>query len=132
MDRPNSYSLAALTITTALSSQAQTAITDLAGMSSLTIEAELSGGTGGTSVNVLVQTRLGSGGTWRDVASLDFTGAAAKYTNVIASAAVAVTAIGSLSANTVINGFLGDQLRAVVTSVGVYTSTSLAVRASVR
>ncbi len=131
MDLPGCYSLVSATIGAAATTT-YTAIESLQGMTAVTLEAQLSGGTGGTSVNVLVQTRLGSGGTWRDIASLDFTTAAAKYTNVIASAAVAVTAIGSLSANSVINGFLGDQLRAVVTSIGTYTSTSLTVRAAAR
>ena len=45
---PGTYTLAALTITTAITAQRQTAIIDLEGMSRAVIEAEFSG-TGGSS-----------------------------------------------------------------------------------
>lgn len=132
MENARSYSLAALTITTALTSQAQTAIDELEGMTSVTIEAEFSGGTGGTSLTALVQTRIGSGGTWREIASFDFTTAASKSCNIVANGSAAIAALAALSANTVLQGFLGTELRAVITSVGTYTDSTLAVRASVR
>lgn len=131
MDLPGCYPLVSATISTA-GTTTYTAIENLQGMTSVTLEAELSGGTGGSAVNVLVQTRLGSGGTWRDIASLDFTTAAAKFIVVAAGTQTTMGAFDALSANTARAGFLGDQLRAVVTSTGTYVSSTLSVRASAR
>ena len=125
------YALAALTVSTAITAQQQTAITDLDGMSGATIEAEFSG-TGGTSCTALIRTRIGSGGTWREIASIDFTAAGSKSCNLVANAAASIAAFATLSANSVLQGFLGTELQAVITSVGTWTNGVLAVRASVR
>ena len=126
---PAIVSLASLTITTALTSQRQTAITDLEGMTGVVIEAEFAG-TGGTTVVALIRSRLGTSGTWREVASIDFAAAGSKSCTLIRGAA-SVAAFSALSANTVLANFLGSELEAVITTTGTWTSGTLAVRAHV-
>jgi len=135
--RSGTYTLAALSITTAQASSAQTAITDLDGMSAANLVAELLGGTGGTTVVALVQTTLDNGATWYDVARFDFNTAdsppaeGVKFCVVEAESAKAITAYAALAVEGVNDGLLGNQLRAVITSTGTYTNTALAVRAAV-
>lgn len=130
---PAVYTLASLGITAALSASAQTAIEDLEGMSSVTLEVAFSYGSGGTSVAAVIQASADGGTTWRDVARFDFTTASAvKYANLAANAAKAVTAYAALNTEGVNDGFLTDRLRCVVTSVGTYVNSTLAVRAAVR
>lgn len=131
MDLPGPYVLAVTPITAPLSAQAFTPIVGLNGMASVTLEAELQGGTGGSAVTVRVQSRIGSSGTWREIARFDFTGAAAKSCT-IATGAASVAALTTLNADAVLQGFLGTDLQAVVTSTGTYAGTVLAVRAAVR
>lgn len=132
MDNPGLKSLAALSITTALTASAQTAITNLDGMTAVTLEARFGYGSGGTSCSALVQTQMDNQ-NWIDIASFDFTTASAvKHCNLEGLLSKAVTAYAALTANTVYDGVLGDRLRCVVTSVGVYANTTLSVRASVR
>jgi hypothetical protein len=126
---PGVYTLAALTITTAITAQRQTAITSLEGMSRAVIEAEFAG-TGGSTVVALIRSRIGTGGTWREVASIDFSAAGAKSCTLVAGAA-AVAAFATLSANSVLAGFLGSELEAVITTTGTWSSGVLTVRAHV-
>lgn len=129
---PGTYDLATLGITTALTNSAQTPLTDLDGMAAANIVAELLGATAGTSISALVQTTFDDGTTWLDVARFDFTTTAGKkYAVLQAVAAKGVTSYAALAAEGVNDGLLGDRLRAVITSVGTYTNTTLNVRASV-
>jgi hypothetical protein len=133
MDSPGLKSLAALAITVAQSATALTAIDDLAGMTAVTLEASFQYGSGGTSCSAVVQTTFDDGTTWRDIARFDFTTATAvKHCNLEGLLSKAVTAYAALASEGVYDGVLGDQLRAVVTSVGTYANTVLSVRASVR
>lgn len=130
---PGVYTLAALGITTALSASAQTAIDDLDGMMAVTLEVAFAYGSGGTTCKVWVQTTFDDGVTWRDIAEFDFTTASAvKVANLSGLLSKAVTAYAALASEGVIDGVLGNQLRAVVTTTGTYANTTLAVRASVR
>jgi hypothetical protein len=120
-------------ITTALSAQAQTAITGQDGVTAATIEANFQYGSGGTSVSVLVQTTLDAGTTWRDVARFDFTTATdVRYATLSGLTPKSNTAYVALAAAGVNDGLLGNQFRAVITSVGTYANTTLSVRASLR
>lgn len=133
MNSPGVYTLAALGITTALATQAQTPTTGLDGMSAVTLEAEVLGATGGTTISVLVQTSFDGGTVWLDVARFDFTTSAAKKWCVLQGlAAKAIASYAALASEGVNDGLLGDELRAVITSTGTYANTTLAVRASVR
>lgn len=131
MQTPGFYSLAALTLGGPLSAQAQTAITDLDGMSAVTLEAELAG-TGGTTATALVRTRIGSGGTWREIARFDFSAAGAKSANIVANAPAGIAALAALGPDSALQGFLGTELQCLVSSAGTWTNGTLAVRAAVR
>lgn len=132
MDSPGLKTLAALPVTAAQSAVALTAQGDLAGMTAVTLEASFQYGSGGTSCSVVVQT-IFDDTNWRDIARFDFTMATAvKHCNLEGLLSKAVTAYAPLASEGVYDGVLGDQLRAVVTSVGAYVNTVLSVRASVR
>jgi len=132
MLNPGTYTLAALGITTALTSSIQTEIEDLEGALSATLEARFAYGSGGTTCFVKVQTMI-DGTNWLDIARFDFTTASAvKVANISGLLSKAVTAYAALSAEGVLDGVLGPSLRAVVTSTGTYVDTSLSVRVNVR
>lgn len=127
------YTLASTSITTALTSSAQTAITDLGGAQGLTITATFGYGSGGTTANVAVQTSLDGGTTWFDIAYFAFTTASAtKYVNLAGLTAKGSTSYSALAGDGVNEGLIGDRLRAVITTTGTYANTTLSVRASVR
>jgi hypothetical protein len=129
---PGTYDLATLAITTALANSAQTPIVDLAGMSAANLLFEMLGGTGGTSIDALVQTSFDDGTTWLDVARATFLTVAGKKRCVLQNdAPLGMTAYAALAAEGVNDGLLGDRLRAVITTVGTYSNTTLSVRASV-
>lgn len=132
MDAPGSYTLAALGITAALSAQVQTPIAGLEGMASVTIEAAFAYGSGGTSCSAVVQESMDGGTLWRDIARFDFTTSSDVRYSTLSAVAKSNVAYAALASAGVNDGLLGTQLRAVVTSVGAYVNTTLAVRASVR
>lgn len=114
-----------LGITAALTASVQTAVSGLGAPRSITFQAAFTYvADSATSVNAYVQTSVNGGVTWFDVAEFGFTTASAtKYLNCNGDTAVASAASltdGSLTANTSINGFLGDRYRVKITSVGTY------------
>lgn len=130
---PGVYTLAAVQITTAITSSAQTAITDLDGATGVSIECSFAYGSGGTTASATIQTSLDGGTTWRDVARCDFTTATrVAYGNLSGLTAKNVATFSALASEGVNDGLLGDRLRAVITTTGTYVNTTLAVRASVR
>jgi hypothetical protein len=132
MISPANYDLCVTALTTAQTNAAQTAITGLAGMSAANILVELLGATGGSTAIAIVQTTFDDGTTWLDIARFDFTTVAGKkYCIINNDAAKAVTAYAALGSEGVNNGLLGDRLRAVLTSTGTYTDTTLSVRVAV-
>ncbi len=90
-------------------------------------------GAGGTTCIVVVQTSLDST-NWIDIARFDFAVASlSKRCNLSGLTAVNVGNVAVLSAEGVLDGILGDRLRAKITTTGTYTgNTSVSVRASVR
>lgn len=130
--------LAPLTITTAVGATGTTPVTKLTGMTSLVVEAKFVYGSGGTNATAYVQTSLDRGLTWIDVMAFQFTTASlSKIASVsvfqlfAASAYVPLTPTdGTLTANTCVQGILGDQLRLKYVTTGTYGgSTTLAVYA---
>jgi len=132
MKSPGIYTLSALGITTPLVAVVQTPTVNLDGMSAATIYAELLGATGGTSVSALVQSTMDGGVTWLDVARFDFTAAAKKWCVLQGIAAKAVATYAALAAEGVNDGLLGNQFRAIISSVGTFSNTTLSLRAAVR
>lgn len=113
---------------------AQALIDRLEGMSSVTLFAEFTYGSGGTAVLVVVQTSINQGADWIDVCRFDFaTSNASKTANLSAAAAAAVAAVAALGAEGKVDGVLGDRLRCKITTTGTYAgNTSVSVRAAVR
>ena len=101
----------------------------------LILQANFLYGAGGTSVDAWVQSTLDGGTTWYDIANFHFTTAAAVKLANLSSGTPVTTLVtpgsGALSANSVLDGLIGDQLRVLYTSVGTYTgATALSVFAS--
>lgn len=146
MDNPGIYSLSQngstspqasdLAITTA-GTTICSVIDSLDGMLAASIEARFAYGSGGTSVDVYIQTSLDQGSTWIDVAQFRFTTAsAAKVVNLSGLTPVTTPVTptdGAMAQNTCQDGILGDRLRAKVVSVGTYAgATLLALRVNAR
>jgi hypothetical protein len=124
--------LAATTITTAVTDVATTPITDLIGMTSVMVQAAFDHGSGGTNVVVYLQTSLDFGASWFDIANWTFTTSdATRIMSMRATTAVAANLTptsGTLTANTLVDGLLGDRLRLLYSSTGTYAgSTTLTV-----
>jgi len=133
MDNPGVFILAALQISAAKPQALLTPITDLDGMSAVSLEANFQYGSGGATFSAIVATSFDGGTTWRHVARFDFTTAAAvKTANLNGLKSNAVTAYADLGAEGVNDGLLGDRLAAYIVSTGTYVNTSFSLRASVR
>ena len=121
-------------ITAAQTGVVQTAVTGLGTPTSVTLEAIFTYvASAATTVDAWVQTSIDAGVTWYDVANFHYTTASAvQYQNVSNTAINTSTALTSLtlSSSTSINGFLGDRLRVVDTTVGTYgAGTQLTINA---
>jgi hypothetical protein len=97
----------------------------------LTVQANLTYGSGGTSIDAYVQTTLDAGATWTDICNFHFTTSSARRVYNL-SAATPVTSIatpsdGSMSSNSAQDGVLGPQFRTKYQSSGTYSSTSLRI-----
>ncbi len=112
-------------------------------ISSVTLNARLAYGSGGTTIIGIVQTSLDQGTTWVDIARFDFAVAGLEKVMTLTNASVTspytvvstspINGSGGLGSEGTINGILGDRLRVIVTSTGTYTgSTLLSIRAAVR
>jgi hypothetical protein len=121
--------LSDVTITEGVSAEnvSQTFWDDLEGMSAVTILCEFTYGGGGTTAAVTVDTALGAGGTWYPIAVFNFTTASDAKTLTPSGmtsrtdSALSLTAPGS---NSAIGGFLGDRLRARLTTTGTYSAVT--------
>lgn len=99
----------------------------------LAFESKFVYGAGGTSVNVYLQSSLDGGTTWTDIANSSFATATASKAGAVsregpaAGTPGATPTDGSIAADSVISGVLGDRVRAKVVVVGTYTGSSLLV-----
>lgn len=101
-------------------------------LSALTAQVNFIYGSGGTNATAYLQTSLDDGATWVDIYAFQATTASMKrIVNLTTASAVTTPATptdGSLTANTVVNGILGNRFRVKYTTTGTYaTSTSIAV-----
>lgn len=105
-------------------------VANLQGITALSCQARFYYGSGGTQVNVYLQTSLDQGNSWFDISNIEFTTASGiEVVNLSGLNAVTTpTAPVNLALlnNTSFNGPLGDRLQAVVVSTGTYGSNTLA------
>lgn len=133
MNNPGVFPLAALQITAAMPKSLLTPITGLSGMTAVTLDFNFLYGAGGSTVSAIVATSLDGGTNWRQIARVDFTtSSAVKQCNLEGLLSKGITVYADLAAEGVNDGILGDQLAAIITTTGVYSGTTLAIRASVR
>ena len=119
----------------AAATQVGEVVDDLSGALAVTLSARLAYGSGGTSCYALVETSLDRGVTWVQIARFDFTTSGLQKVMTVSGLTprLAAASAGSLSADTALDGTLGDRLRATVVSTGTYAgSTVVSVRANVR
>jgi hypothetical protein len=101
----------------------------------LSLYANFSYGSGGTSLSAWIQTSHDGGLTWMDIANFTFATSSAKaiYNLSALTPRVTTAAItdGSLASNTTLDGILGALYRAKISSTGTYAAgTSLVIDAS--
>ena len=91
----------------------------------LGLQANMTGGTGGTSIDAYAQCSHDGGATWGDVANFHYANTAAiHFFNLSAATPVTTQATptdGSLAANTAKDGQIGPLTRVKVVTVGTYS-----------
>ena len=94
----------------------------------LTVQAALTYGAGGTTIDAYLQTTLDGGATWMDIANFHFTtSAAAKVINLSAATPQTTQKTptdGSLASDTAVDGVLGPKFRVKYKSTGTYTGNN--------
>lgn len=121
--------LANLTITTAVTAQTTpVAYVGNGAFMSADIQGNFTYGSGGTTVAAYVQTSLDNGTTWCDVASFSYTttsGCSIFNPSTTAGVIAPITPTdGSLTANTAIDGVLGNLWRVKYTTTGTYAGNT--------
>jgi hypothetical protein len=83
---------------------------------------------GGTTTDVFIQTSLDNGSTWIDIMQFALTTTTVTKVSAvrpfIATSANITPTDGSLSDNTILDGLIGDRLRAKTVVAGTYTGAS--------
>ena len=135
-DRTITAALTDVTLTEGVSAagNAQAFVDRLPGLTSLTLVAAFTYGSGGTTARVDIETAFANG-VWYPIARFDFTTASATKFLTVSGLTPRLSALTSaaLSADTAIDGVIGDRLRAKLTTTGTYAgSTQLAIRAQPR
>ncbi len=124
------------TITTALTAVSRGEVSGLHGMKSLSVEANFVYGSGGTTIDVWIQTSLDGGANWIDIMQFQLVLTSLRKIHTVVIPAVVATRTnvtpltGTLGDNLIQDGILGDTIRALVTTVGTYAGdTTLTVNA---
>lgn len=116
------------TITTAVTAGTTTAVTGCARGKNLLLYCNFTYGSGGTSVDVYVQTSLDGEQTWIDIAEFSHTTASLarvyNLTSVTPVTTVYTVTDGSLTANTAKDGIIGASYRVKYTTVGTYAGST--------
>lgn len=103
-------------------------ISGLANVAYLLIEAIFVRAAGGTSCKVYIQTSLDNGVTWIDIMCFAFTTTTiTKISKVLAVTSLTANTTPTdltLTDNTILDGVIGDQIRAKYVVVGTYTGES--------
>ena len=105
------------------------ALVDFRDAAYLLMQANFDYGSGGTTVDVFVQTSIDGGTTWCDIAQWAFTTSDARRLHkVLAVSALAANTTptdGTLADNTVLDGVIGDRIRGKMVVAGTYAASSL-------
>lgn len=121
--------LLTLPITTAQAAQVGNIIKLPSHCIGLSVLANFTYGSGGTTADAWVQTSLDGGNTWMDIFEFSFALASAKKAMTVISESAVLTpttpADGTLTANTAIAGFIGDRVRVKYTTVGTYGGSTV-------
>ena len=111
-------------ITTAQSIIPGPTVANLDSLEYFVAQAKFVYGSGGTSVDVYIQTSIDGGVTWIDIMNFNFLLASATKVSAclapIALAPAITPTDGALASNSIITGLLGQKFRAKWKSVGVY------------
>lgn len=115
--------LASQSFTTPVTGQTSAPVVGLGEVGSLNLICSFTAAGGGTNVFCVVQTTLDDGVVWFDIARFDFTtSSAVKRACCDGRAGAGVASLVSLaSADTKIDGLIGNRLRTLVTSSGTYS-----------
>jgi hypothetical protein len=101
----------------------------------LAVQSDFVRTSGGTSLNVYVQVALDEGEIWTDIMNFSFTTTTGRRVSAVTLDTVLAPAVtptdGTLTANTILSGLLGNRLRIKTVIVGTYVGT-LAVDAVLR
>lgn len=130
--------ICSLSITTAVTASVQTVATGFGKPLALDLQAKFTYvASAATSVTAYVQTTLDNGLSWMDVYCFQFTTASDTKVGNLSGLTPKTTPVsitdGTLTANTGLDGFLSDQYRVKVTSVGTYgAGTTLVITAEPR
>lgn len=107
----------------------------LAGMTYLVALGKFVYGSGGTTAKVWIQTSYDGGTSWNDIINFAYTTASATKVSAVTAYIAPAAQAGAqtdatLADNTIIQGLLGDRIRAKLTTTGTYGgSTTLSVYA---
>lgn len=129
--------LPSTTITTAVTGVTTTAIDIGNNVKNIAVQYNFTYGSGGTNLTVYLQTSFDNGTTWVDIACFQSTTASQRrlynLSGETAVTSIATPTAGSLTANTSVNGFIGNKIRLSYTSTGTYAGgTTVAVHAIIK
>jgi hypothetical protein len=109
-----------------------TPILNLEGMTAVSLECNLLGAAGGSTLSAIVSTSFDLT-LWRNIARFDFTtGSVVKVANLSGLLSKAVAQYADLTVEGVNDGMLGRALALQIVRTGTYTAGQLVVNASVR
>lgn len=101
------------------------------GARGLAFQVDLTVAGGGTTAVIYLQTSVDGGSKWSDIACVSLTTATARRIGAvkfdIAVAASVTPTDGAMTANTILDGYIGDRIRVKHTSTGTYTGASTIV-----
>lgn len=110
-------------------------ISGLEGMHAATLQANLTYGSGGTSIKVIWETSLDQGTTWIEVCRMALAQASEENLANLSGLTSKTTIVtpAALSDDTCLDGIFGDRWRARILTVGIYAgNTSLSLRMNAR